>query len=65
MECGPVREPAGQNGLAQDARRRVLRVLAEYRGLFFGESPGLERKGWIARFGQHGLRLLSPTNWGG
>jgi CRP/FNR family cyclic AMP-dependent transcriptional regulator len=68
----------------QDARGRVLRVLAEYRDLFFGESPvvsrtllpglvgtsremtgrvirGLEREGMIARFGRHGLRLLSPT----
>ena len=68
----------------QDARGRVLRVLAEYRDLLFGESPvvsrtllpglvgtsremtgrvirGLEREGMIARFGRHGLRLLSPT----
>ena len=68
----------------QDARGRVLRVLAEYRDLLFGEPPvvsrtllpglvgtsremtgrvirGLEREGMIARFGRHGLRLLSPT----
>jgi CRP-like cAMP-binding protein len=68
----------------QDARGRVLRVLAEYRDLFFGEPPvvsrtllpglvgtsremtgrvirGLEREGMIARFGRHGLRLLSPA----
>jgi CRP/FNR family transcriptional regulator, cyclic AMP receptor protein len=68
----------------QDARGRVLRVLAEYRDLIFGESPVvsrmllpglvgtsremtgrvirvLEREGMIARFGRHGLRLLSPT----